>query len=61
VLLEGEFDGSVLRGFNQKNTAFEQLREKGLEVSRDWPFEVGRGEVTRISVVVRKKKMYKCS
>lgn len=29
-LLLGEFDEAVLRGFNHKSTAFEQLRENGI-------------------------------
>lgn len=31
--LKGEFDEAVLREFNHKNIAFEQLREMGFELT----------------------------
>lgn len=44
MLLEGEFDEAVLREFNQKNTAFEQLGEMGLELTSGvLVFEAGQG------------------
>lgn len=47
LILEGEFDETVLKGFNQKNTAFEQLREMGLQLTSEvFGFEAERGEGT---------------
>lgn len=48
MLLEGEFDAAVLREFDHKNIAFEQLAEIRLELtSRVLAFEVVGGEGTR--------------
>lgn len=58
LLLEGKFDEAVLREFNQKDTAFEHLREMGLELtSRVLALEVGRGKAHIFSVVTGRKKM----
>lgn len=47
MLLEGKFEEAVLREFNHKNTAFEQLTEMGLELTSSvLAFEVVGGEGT---------------